>query len=149
MHDIGKVGISDAILLKPGALTGAEREVVNTHTTIGYEILRDSPSKYLQLGAVIALRHHEHYDGNGYPDGLKGEAIPIEARIVAVADVYDALVSERPYKQAWPMQAAVDYLNDKKGKQFDPQCVQAFLGQLDQVSRIHQKLKGQKDVNSC
>ena len=133
MHDIGKVGISDAILLKPGALTDAERAVVNTHTAIGYEILRDSPSKYLQLGAVIALRHHEHYDGNGYPDGLKGEAIPIEARIVAVADVYDALVSERPYKQAWSMQAAIDYLNNSKGKQFDPRCVEAFLAQVDQL----------------
>ena len=136
MHDIGKVGISDAILLKPGALTDTERAVVKTHTTIGYEILRDSPSKCLQMGAVIALRHHEHYDGNGYPDGLKGEAIPIEARIVAVADVYDALVSERPYKPAWRSQSAFDHLLADRGKHFDPACVDAFIGLRDDVSQI-------------
>jgi two-component system response regulator RpfG len=101
LHDIGKIGIPDAILLKRGTLTEAEFEVMRRHPQIGHEILRDSQSRFVQLGAVIALRHHERWDGSGYPGGLRGDAIPLAARIVALADVFDALLSERPYKPAW------------------------------------------------
>jgi two-component system response regulator RpfG len=136
MHDIGKIGIRDDILLKPGKLTAEEFEIMKTHTVIGYEILKDSPSKFLQMGGIIALGHHEKFDGTGYPHGLKGDSIPIEARIVAVADVFDALVSERPYKNAWSTQAALDYMESNSGKHFDPQVFSAFKAQIDSVSKI-------------
>ncbi len=110
MHDIGKIGIPDSVLLKEGPLTPSEQEMMRTHPRIGYDILKGSPSKYLSMGAIIALGHHEKYDGTGYPNGLHGEDIPIVARVVAVADVFDALVSERPYKHAWPMEEGIDYL---------------------------------------
>ncbi|MGD2083626.1 MAG: response regulator, partial [Chromatiales bacterium] len=110
MHDIGKIGIPDRILLKADRLAADEWEIMKTHTLIGYEILRDSPSHFLRAGAVIALGHHERYDGSGYPQGLKGELIPLEARIVAVADVFDALCSVRPYKDAWRPEHALEYL---------------------------------------
>jgi two-component system response regulator RpfG len=100
-------------------------------------MLRDSPSRYLQQGAVIALCHHERYDGSGYPHGLRGEAIPLPARIVAVADVFDALVSERPYKTAWRLRDALSYLREQSGQQFDPACIRAFLGREDAVREIH------------
>ncbi len=138
MHDIGKIGIPDDILRKRGRLTAEEWAIMQRHTTIGYEILRDSPSFYLQAGAVIAYAHHEKYSGEGYPQGLAGNAIPLTARIVAVADVYDALVSERPYKDPWPMEKAVEYLSEQRGKHFDPDCVDAFLAQLDQIIRIQE-----------
>ncbi|MGB5442318.1 MAG: HD domain-containing phosphohydrolase [Gammaproteobacteria bacterium] len=137
MHDIGKIGIRDGILLKPGKLTTEEFEIMKNHTTIGYEILKDSPSKYLQMGGIIALGHHEKFDGTGYPYGKKGEDIPIEARIVAVADVYDALVSDRPYKNAWSMQAALEYMENHSGKHFDPECFSAFKSQLEKITKIH------------
>jgi two-component system response regulator RpfG len=137
MHDIGKIGIRDDILMKPGKLTPEEFEVMKSHTTIGYEILKDSPSKFLQLGGIIALGHHEKFDGSGYPHGKEGDEIPIEARIVAVADAYDALVSERPYKNAWSMQTAIEYMEKHKGKHFDPDCLDAFKASLDAVSKIH------------
>src|SRR5215467_7984966 len=101
MHDIGKIGIADSILLKEGPLTREEDEVMKSHPRIGYDILKGSPSKYLSMGALIALGHHERFDGSGYPNGLHGDDIPIVARVVAIADVFDALVSERPYKHAW------------------------------------------------
>ena len=137
MHDIGKIGIRDEILLKPGKLTPAEFEIMKTHTIIGHEILKDSPSKFLQMGSVIALSHHEKYDGTGYPHGLKGEAIPIAARIVAVADVYDALTSERPYKHSWTMETAMEYMESHRGKHFDPAVLDAFKAQFDGVTRIY------------
>jgi two-component system response regulator RpfG len=127
LHDIGKIGIPDKLLQKPGRYNEQEREDMKSHTTIGYEILKDSPSKYLQMGAEIALSHHEKFDGSGYPYGLKGEDIPISARIVAVADVYDALTSTRPYKNAWPVEKALNYLERYKGSYFDPDCVDAFV----------------------
>ncbi len=136
MHDIGKIGIRDDILLKPGRLNTEEFEIMKRHTTIGHEILKDSPSKFLQMGAVIALSHHEKFNGTGYPQGLKGEEIPLPARIVAVADVYDALVSERPYKHAWSMQEALDYMEKQCGLHFDPECYDAFKTQLDTVMKI-------------
>jgi two-component system, response regulator RpfG len=140
MHDIGKIGIKDSILLKPGKLTPEEFAIMKEHTEIGHEILKDSPSKFLKMGAVIALGHHEKFDGSGYPYGSKGEEIPIVARIVAVADVYDALVSERPYKHAWPMQTALDYMTSQRGIHFDPECFDAFKAQLDIILRIQNML---------
>ena len=110
MHDIGKIGIPDSVLIKEGPLSPAELEVMRTHPRIGYDILKGSPSKYLSMGSAIALGHHEKYDGTGYPNGLHGDDIPIVARVVAVADVFDALVSERPYKHAWPVKEGIDFL---------------------------------------
>ena len=136
MHDIGKIGIRDDILLKPGKLTPEEFEVMKTHTIIGYDILKDSPSMFLKMGGIIALGHHEKYDGSGYPYGKKGMEIPMEARIVAVADVFDALVSERPYKNAWSTQAALEYMVSNRGKHFDPEILDAFMSQIDAVSKI-------------
>jgi two-component system response regulator RpfG len=136
MHDIGKIGIRDDILLKPGRLSPEEFEIMKRHTIIGYDILKDSPSKFLQMGSVIALCHHEKFDGTGYPYGKKYNEIPLEARIVTVADVYDALVSERPYKNAWSTEAALDYMESHSGKHFDPDCFDAFREQLDTVFKI-------------
>jgi two-component system response regulator RpfG len=136
MHDIGNIGLPDAVLHNPGKLTSAGRAIMQTHTTIGSEILRDSPSCYLQMGAVVAQSHHEWFNGEGYPQGLKGQDIPLAARIVAVADVYDALVSKRPYRSAWPMHRAIDYLVEHKGRHFDPDCVDAFAAGMDQIDNI-------------
>jgi HD-GYP domain-containing protein (c-di-GMP phosphodiesterase class II) len=113
--------------------------VMRTHTNIGYEILKDSPSKYLQLGAVIALGHHERYDGTGYPGRLRGYEIPLESRIVAVADVFDALTSVRPYKKAWSIQEARDYLATERGKHFDPDCINAFNSQFEKILNIRER----------
>jgi two-component system response regulator RpfG len=147
MHDIGKIGISDQILLKPGKLTVDEMTIMKGHTRIGYEILKDSPSEYLQMGAVIALNHHEKFNGTGYPHGLAGEEIPLAARIVAIADAYDALTSERPYKSVWSVEQAVHYLNAQKGMHFDPQCLAAFNSQLDRVLRIQHMLADQPNLH--
>ena len=140
MHDIGKIGIPDQILLKPGKLTVEEFEVIKQHTIIGYEILRDSPSKYLKMGAEIALGHHEKYDGSGYPQGLGGEDIPLTARIVAVADVFDALTSRRCYKPAWRDQDVLSLIVSESGKHFDPKCIDAFLSQIDRVRETRASL---------
>jgi putative two-component system response regulator len=139
MHDIGKVGISDGILLKPGRLTEGEFDVMKQHAIFGYELLSGSSSKLLQAGAEIAKGHHEKFDGSGYPCGLKGEEIPIFSRIVAVADVFDALTSERPYKQAWNLHDAVDFLKQGMGTHFDPACVTAFLTAWDDVELVRSK----------
>ncbi len=141
MHDIGKIGISDNILLKPGKLNPEEFSIMKTHSTIGYHILKSSNSKYISLGAEIALSHHERYDGSGYPNGLKDKAILLDARIVAVADVYDALTTERPYKKSWSNQDAVEYIIANKGTHFDPGCVDAFMKQFSKVSLIQQQLQ--------
>jgi HD-GYP domain-containing protein (c-di-GMP phosphodiesterase class II) len=130
LHDIGKIGIPDAILLKPGRLTYEEFEQIKTHTTIGAEILSGSRSQLLGMAERIALTHHERWDGRGYPRGLAGEQIPLPGRIVAVADVFDALTHERPYKPAWSLQEAVAEIPSQAGGQFDPDVVGAFL-QLD------------------
>jgi putative two-component system response regulator len=141
MHDIGKVGIADKILLKPGRLNEAEFEIMKQHAVYGYELLKGSASKVLQAGAEIARGHHEKFDGSGYPLGLKGEAIPIFSRIVAVADVFDALTSERPYKKAWTIEAAVDFLNNGAGSHFDPVCVRAFLNAWEDVMAIRERFQ--------
>ena len=140
MHDIGKIGIPDAILLKPGKHTAEEFAIMKRHTLIGYDILKESPSKYLQMGATIAVGHHERFDGSGYPYGLRGEEIPLCARIVAVADVFDALTSVRPYKHAWPVQDAVAYLRKQRGLHFDPNCVDRFLARFHRIMDIYRDL---------
>ena len=129
LHDIGKIGIPDQILLKPGQLDQAEWQVMRRHPVIGHEILKGSASKYVRMGALIALGHHEKYDGSGYPNGLVGDHIPLCARIVAVADVYDALTSVRPYKAAWPSRARRSTTcAAQRGRHFDPRLVDAFVG---------------------
>jgi two-component system, response regulator RpfG len=143
MHDIGKIGIPDSILLKEGPLTPEEDGVMKTHPRIGYDILKGSPSKYLSMGAIIALGHHEKFDGSGYPNGLHGEDIPIVGRVVAVADVFDALVSERPYKHAWTIEEGFAYLQGQKGKHFDPRCVEAFISGEARVREIRQQYADQ------
>src|SRR5262245_6173472 len=140
MHDIGKIGIPDSILIKQGALTASETVVMQTHPRIGYDILKGSPSKYLSMGAIIALGHHEKFDGTGYPNGLHGEDIPIVARVVAVADVFDALVSDGPYNHAWTMDEGGAYLKSQRGKHFDPTCVDAFLADPSKVEAIWREL---------
>ncbi|MCE4536140.1 response regulator [Pelomonas sp. P7] len=141
MHDIGKVGTPDHILLKPGRLTPEELIVMRHHASIGFEILSDSTSPVLQLAATVALTHHEKFDGNGYPSGLTGDAIPLVGRIVAVADVFDALTSERPYKPAWAVDEALDYLQAQSGQHFDPACVQAFMNRLPEVLDIRARYR--------
>jgi two-component system response regulator RpfG len=141
MHDIGKIGIPDHILLKTGKLTPSEWDIMKKHTVFGHKILSNSQSRYIQLGSIIALNHHEKYDGSGYPSGLKGEEIPLEARIVAVADVFDALVTERPYKKAWGDEKALAMLERESGKHFDPECVKAFFSRLDNIFQIRADLK--------
>ena len=136
MHDIGKVGITDEILLKPGRLTAEEFETMKAHTNIGHAILQNSPSKLLQVAAEIAISHHEKFDGSGYPNGIAGRDIPLVGRIVAVADVFDALASERPYKKPWSVEEAMDLIKRESGKQFDPQCVDAFIACFDKVLEI-------------
>ncbi len=133
MHDIGKMGIPDEILRKKGKFTPEEYEVMKNHSYMGFEILNGSTSHFINLGAVIALSHQERYDGSGYPSGLRGEEIPLPARIVAVADVFDALTSVRPYKPAWPLERAVEYIREQSGHLFDPRCVDAFLSRLSRI----------------
>ena len=145
MHDIGKIGVSDMILLKPGKHTKEEFEVMKRHTVIGYEILKDSPSEFLQLGAIIALGHHEKYDGSGYPGGLSGNDIPQQARIVAIADVFDALTTVRPYKKAWAVQDSFDYILSEKGKHFCPDCVDAFFSNQSKVLEVYTNLRDDED----
>ena len=139
MHDIGKVGIADSILLKPGRLTPEEFEVMKQHAMFGYELLSGSSSKLLQTGAEIAKGHHEKFDGSGYPFGIKGEDIPIFSRIVAVADVFDALTSARPYKQAWEVEAAADFIKKAAGSHIDPACVNALIKAWDDVEQVRNK----------
>jgi putative two-component system response regulator len=136
MHDIGKVGIPDHILFKPGALTPDERAIMQTHTTIGEEILAGSESELIRIGAEIAATHHERWDGNGYPRRLAAADIPITGRIAAVADVFDALVSARPYKKPWTIAAARDLIVSERGKQFDATCVDAFIKRFDEIAVI-------------
>jgi len=144
MHDIGKVGVSDNILLKPGRLTPQEFELMKQHAAYGYDILQDSSSRVLQAGAAIALGHHEKYDGSGYPNGLSGQAIPIFSRIVAVADVFDALTSERPYKRAWSLEQAAEHIKAGAGKHFDPKCVAVFIAHWDEVLKIRQRFQDER-----
>jgi putative two-component system response regulator len=136
MHDVGKIAIPDHILLKPAKLDAAEFTIMKTHAEKGWEILRGSRSHLLDTAAMIARSHHEKFDGSGYPLGLVGEEIPLYARIVAVADVFDALTTERPYKLAWEVDQALDFITSNVGSHFDPACVAAFVARIDDVLHI-------------
>ena len=138
-HDLGKIGIPDRILLKPGKLDADEYEIMKKHSQIGYEILKGSKSKYLKAGGVIAYNHHEKYDGTGYPNGLRGQSIPIFGRITAIADVFDALTSIRPYKKAWSVDEAFNLLIEEKNRHFDPILVDLFIKNKEDVMNIHNK----------
>lgn len=141
MHDVGKIGIPDYILLKPANLSPEEFAVMKTHSILGFELLKGSESQILQVAASVAISHHEKFDGSGYPYGVAGEAIPLVGRIVAVADVFDALASERPYKRAWPVEKARGYVSENAGRHFDPACVEAFLACWDDVLDIHERFQ--------
>jgi putative two-component system response regulator len=140
LHDVGKIGISDNILLKPGRLTTEEFEIVKTHCKIGHRILADSTSEILQIGSIIAQTHHEKFDGSGYPRGLKGEEIPIAGRLAAVCDVFDALTSERVYKEPIPVAEALKILEENSGTHFDPAIVEIFLKHIDQILEVKSHL---------
>ncbi len=133
LHDVGKVAIPDAILLKPGPLTPEERAIVETHAEEGHRLVRGSSSSILDMAATIALSHQEKWDGSGYPRGLKGEAIPIEGRIVAVADVFDALTSDRVYRKAFSVDEAIQMMREQRGRHFDPVLLDAFMEVLGQL----------------
>ena len=147
MHDIGKVGIPDAILLKSGKLEAEEFQIMKNHVLIGHNILNNSSSELLQMGAIIALTHHEKYDGTGYPYGLQGEEISIYGRISAVADVFDALISPRPYKKAWTMERAINFLKENSYTHFDPVCVNAFFKNWGKVLEIRSNFDDKLDNN--
>ncbi|WP_042690384.1 HD domain-containing phosphohydrolase [Azospirillum sp. B506] len=137
MHDIGKIGIPDMILLKAGRLTPEEMTVMRQHAAIGHRILANSDIPLLRLAAEIALSHHEKFDGSGYPNRLAGNAIPLPGRIVAIADVFDALTSVRPYKRSWTPEEARSFMIENRGRHFDPALLDAFLSRWDDVCRIH------------
>ncbi len=139
MHDIGKIGIPDSILSKPGLLTPEERLVIQRHPIVGAHIIGDDDDPLLSLAREIALHHHERWDGKGYPYGTAGEDIPLSARIAAIADVFDALTSERPYKRAWTCQQAFDYIQENAGTQFDPELAHAFLECKKQILQVQER----------
>lgn len=139
MHDIGKIGIPDAILLKPGKLDPDEWTIMQTHAAIGAELLEGDDSPLLRLAREIALCHHEKWDGSGYPRGLAAEDIPESARIVAVADVFDALTSARPYKPAWPLEKALALMQEQRGRHFDPRVIDHFFAVLPEILEIRER----------
>ena len=141
MHDIGKVGIPDEILKKPAKLTPQEFEIMKTHATLGYNMLKNSTKPILQAAAIVAYQHHEKWDGSGYPQGLKEEEIHIFGRITAVADVFDALSSDRIYKKAWELEAVLRFFKEQKGKHFDPKLVELLLENLDEILAIRDKYR--------
>lgn len=136
MHDIGKIGISDSILLKPGKLSDDEFQIMKTHASIGYSLLYEKDDEILSMAATIAHDHHEKFDGTGYPNGKKGDEISLEGRITAIADVFDALTSKRPYKEAWSFDEAIKYIRTCKYKHFDPKLVEVFLDNKNEFLKI-------------
>lgn len=136
MHDIGKIGIPDRILQKAGALDADEWRIMQSHTDMGTKIIGDDPSELLRMAKQVAATHHECWDGSGYPLGLKGENIPLVGRIVAIADVFDALTSKRPYKEAWTVEDSIAHLQAQAGKQFDPQLIRLFIENMDQIRNL-------------
>lgn len=144
MHDIGKIAIPDRILLKPGKLDEQEFERMKKHVEVGVSILESPRSTLISLAQSIASTHHEKWDGTGYPRGIAGESIPIEGRLAAIADVFDALTSERPYKKAWPVEDAVAFIEEQTGKHFDPNLVPVFIQQLPYILEIKERFKEQQ-----
>lgn len=140
MHDIGKIGIPDYILMKPNKLTAEEFEIMKSHTTIGASILSNSKAEILQLAEKIAVSHHEKWNGTGYPNGLSGPEIPIAGRIVGLADVFDALTTRRPYKQPYSMEVACDILQKERGRHFDPDLVDVFFANLDEMQQVRMEM---------
>ncbi len=139
MHDLGKIGIPDSILLKPGKLTKEEFDIMKQHPVIGSDILSGSNHELLSMAKTIALTHHERWDGSGYPHGIKGEAIPLHGRIVAICDVFDALTSERPYKKAWSVSETIDFMKQQSQKHFDPTLLRNFMDILPEILKIKTK----------
>ncbi len=140
MHDVGKIGIPDAILRKRGALDAEERAVMQRHTSIGASILADSPSELMQQGQIVALTHHEHWDGGGYPRGLRGEEIPLSGRICSLADVFDAMTTARPYRPPFPPEVALAEMRQGRGRQFDPRLLDLFMEQSVEVLAVRERL---------
>jgi len=144
MHDIGKIGIPDAILNKPGKLTPEERIAIQEHSTLGYNLLKESKRKLLKTAAVIAYQHHENWNGSGYPQGLKETEIHIFGRIAAIADVFDALSHNRCYRKAWPQKNIERFFMDQKGKQFDPELTDLFLNNIHRFTEISEQIPDDK-----
>ena len=140
MHDVGKIGIPDSILLKPGKLNAEEWKIMKSHTEIGANIIGDYPADIFWMASAIATAHHEKWDGSGYPKGLKGEEIPISARIAAISDVFDALLSKRPYKDPWPLEKALAVMKGDAGSHFDPELISVFFSCLDEILEIRAAL---------
>jgi response regulator RpfG family c-di-GMP phosphodiesterase len=139
MHDIGKIGISDEILNKPGKLTDAEYDLIKSHTVIGWQILKNSSREILKIASIVALQHHERWDGRGYPGGLAGENINILGRITSVADNFDALTHCRVYKEAWHLDRVIELFISEKGRQFDPHIIDIFMDIIDEFAGINKK----------
>jgi putative two-component system response regulator len=142
MHDVGKIGIPDNILQKPGKLDPGERQIMENHARIGADLLSGHDSELLQLASIIALTHHERWDGSGYPQGLLGDEIPIEGRITALCDVFDALINDRPYKKAWQDQEAIDEIRRQRGTHFDPQITDLFIDNLPKIFLVRKEFSG-------
>jgi putative two-component system response regulator len=147
MHDVGKIGIPDNILLKPAKLTDEEHEIMKTHTTIGAKILANSKAKVIRLAQIIAISHHEKWNGKGYTQGHSGEKIPLVGRIVALADAFDAMTSKRPYKDPYPVEVAFDIIKKERGQHFDPEAVDAFLKNTDGILKIKAEVGSADDVD--
>lgn len=148
LHDVGIIAIPHDVLHKPEVLTSDERQLMMRHTRYGYDLLRDSHSEYLRMGATLAWCHHEQYDGNGYPRGLKGDAIPVEASIVGLADVFDALLSERPHKKPWSLDKTVSYIQDNRGTRYAPSVVDGLMDKLDRITTTRQLLSEEQSDGS-
>ena len=147
MHDVGKIGIPDSILLKPGKLTDEEFEIMKSHAVIGAEILANSKAKILQVAQQIAISHHEKWNGKGYPQGLSRDKIPLVGRIASLADVFDALTSKRPYKEPYPVERAFHIIKEERGEHFDPDMVDVFLQNMDDVLRIKTEVGSPREVS--